>query len=108
MHDHHIRCQTSPLSQREHLAALLDELETEHGPVPEHIRREVRGWWPGAGEPVEFVRADAHATKIDDGRAAVAEFESEEGAFTLEERRQGRYDLIEDGVIHADEFWPVS
>lgn len=55
-----------------------------------------------------LARAAEHAAKIEDGRAAVREFESEEGAFTAEERHQARRELIEDGVIQPDEFREAS
>lgn len=36
--------------QQDQLAALLDQMDAEHGLVPEHIRREVASWWPDGDE----------------------------------------------------------
>ena len=36
--------------QQEQLAKLLDDLDAEHGPVPEDVQREVASWWPDSGE----------------------------------------------------------
>ncbi|HEX5493396.1 MAG TPA: hypothetical protein VFX70_02330 [Mycobacteriales bacterium] len=36
--------------QQDQLAGFLDELDAEHGPVPEQVRREVASWWPDADE----------------------------------------------------------
>jgi hypothetical protein len=36
--------------QRDRLAALLAELEQEHGPIEPHVMEEVRQEWPAPGE----------------------------------------------------------
>jgi uncharacterized protein (DUF1778 family) len=55
-----------------------------------------------------LARAAEHAAAIEAGRAAVAEFEAEHGAFTEEERRRVRQELIEDGIIAPDELKEAS
>lgn len=51
-----------------------------------------------------LAHAAEHVAKIEDGRAAVAEFEADDGAFTQEERRRARQALIEDGVIAPEDL----
>ncbi|HEX5494813.1 MAG TPA: hypothetical protein VFX70_09600 [Mycobacteriales bacterium] len=51
-----------------------------------------------------LARAAEHVAKIEDGLAAMAEWEAEYGPISPEERRQARQALIEDGVIPPEEL----
>lgn len=46
-----------------------------------------------------LARAAEHVAKIEDGHAAVTEFEAHHGTFTVEEHHLARRQLVEDGVL---------
>ena len=77
--------------------------------VPEGIDQEIRDAAAAEGVPVStwIAHAAQEAAQrrriLADGRAAVAEWEAEHGAFTDEERAAADAELVTLGVLPADE-----